>query len=754
MNDAEGVTVKLAELLRHPDDLDKIPALKSEFIRKKAAVDGQLKIGLKELLDITNHGIGSISDGQKVVGQIKEEMMKIDKLCAEAQDMIRDFPNINVVAQTHRNFTQVETMKKDLETFNERLSEVGTLLRRDQDNMEEMPNLLQIHHELSLLRNIRDDAMDQIHRAGDASMQNELENFFVRMDEVVDWFDENLGTICVNLMPYAQEGRHGLIVRAAIIIEDEERNDRKARALQDVQREHKDLASRFKSFTTGPKETRGYKEKLLQAIKFSTEAQMQQAEEKFIQDQNPKKLSSYMKWYFVSLAEAKDILSKLMPRKWRIFETYVKIYHQTVHDSLIKLIDDPNTPPPHLLAIIKWEEVYYRNMQQLDCIESSLSPQLLDNRSGDLVREWWQVIVKNLDSWMSESRRLDAREFAARSESFQLDKDAQGRLRTKNLTTMWQFFSAPIDQAVKAQREDVVESVVDAIFVSLRDWQATWQRRLDEECDKNTTQKPGDSDGFVSLQEFLIAVANDQIFCIDEEDGPGFLPQFITQFEPHVSENYRERLTQDISLFQYSSVDFATHCVAKVVEITFASEFRSVFSTFFTERWIYPDQTYVGMPSVLFTLMEYITEYKELFTGDMYFIYVEELCDTLLFTFLQSVRNKGIKFRRDAPFGPRLREDVIACFAWFDQNIPDPAATKLKWKPVEPFLNLLASEKAALPDVYRGLRELVPEIQWSWVECVLKSRDDWDRSTISSVKAVHNQMPAAAASGSRLGNMK
>ena len=31
---------RLADLLRHPEDLEKIPALKIEYQRKKAAVDG------------------------------------------------------------------------------------------------------------------------------------------------------------------------------------------------------------------------------------------------------------------------------------------------------------------------------------------------------------------------------------------------------------------------------------------------------------------------------------------------------------------------------------------------------------------------------------------------------------------------------------------------------------------------------------------------------------------------------------------
>ena len=56
MDDVESATVKLAELLRHPEDLDKIPGLKAEFTRKKAAVDGQLRHGLKEQLELTQSG--------------------------------------------------------------------------------------------------------------------------------------------------------------------------------------------------------------------------------------------------------------------------------------------------------------------------------------------------------------------------------------------------------------------------------------------------------------------------------------------------------------------------------------------------------------------------------------------------------------------------------------------------------------------------------------------------------------------------
>ena len=121
MNDGtlEDTTSKLAELLRQPDDLDKLPSLRSEFARKKAAINGQLKHGLREQLEITANGMANINDGHRIVGLIKDEMMKIDKLCAEAQGMIREFPEVEKLGLMQRNFAAVEAMKASIDGFGE-----------------------------------------------------------------------------------------------------------------------------------------------------------------------------------------------------------------------------------------------------------------------------------------------------------------------------------------------------------------------------------------------------------------------------------------------------------------------------------------------------------------------------------------------------------------------------------------------------------------------------------------------------------
>jgi len=195
MADTEAVKVKLAELLKHPDDLDKIPALKAEFTRKKTAIDSQLRLGFQEQLSITQSGISAVNEGQRTVDLIKAELMKIDKLCAEAQNMIKDFPDVGKVAVTHRNFGAVEKMKNDIEMFDVRLAECERLLGEDDTDLENQPNLLAVHLEVSRLRDIRDAALEQVRlsEAGEELINNlqlptgaTLQDYFQKLQETVE----------------------------------------------------------------------------------------------------------------------------------------------------------------------------------------------------------------------------------------------------------------------------------------------------------------------------------------------------------------------------------------------------------------------------------------------------------------------------------------------------------------------------------------------------------------------------------------
>ncbi|KAL8838276.1 MAG: hypothetical protein Q9176_005205 [Flavoplaca citrina] len=736
----ENTIVDLADLLRHPEDLDKIPFLKSEFTRKKAAIDSQLKVGLKDQLQVTQSGMSSISDGQRTVNQIKEEMMKIDKLCAESQNMIRDFPNINLVSQVHRNFAQVEAMKANIESFDGRLKDLEHLLREDDEDMENQPNLLSIHYGLTQLRDIRDDAMDQIKRASDASLETHLQDYFTRLDDVIEWFDDHLGIACMNLIPLVQAGNHGTVVRLALIIEEEEKSDKKVKALQDAQREYKDLASRFKSMTSGPKQLRGYKEKFLKTIEAYAQPNFEKAEGRFLEE--PEKLPKIMAWYFNDLNAVKLGMANLMPKKWKIFKTYTDIYHRMMHDWLVKHIDNPELSPPHMLSIIDWSEKYYAKMTKLGWDQKDLQPHVLDAREAELIREYRQLIVKSVDEWMDRMFAADKKSFIERKPDT-LDNNEHGYFRTKTLGDMWRMLKEQTAVARESGRTDVAEGVFDAMFRALKSRQNVWQKMVDEESLK-FKQPPADQEGMQVFQDWLIAIANDQIACIDDNEDVGqlgYLTRFQQDLEPLVSPKYMAHAGTELDALRDGFVDLGTHCIATFVSLIFNVDFRSTVADFFTTKWY----NEYAMKRITTTFDDYIGDYSKVLHHSLLDILIEELADELLVHYLSSVRNKGAKFRRTDPFTEKFKDDILTVFEFF-QNLNtradlanlvtvDFAIIKQKWRVVDKMVRLLEADKAGAVLVYEEFKREYWDLQMNWVEAVLRSRDDFDRSMLSGVKA-------------------
>ncbi|KAH2923160.1 hypothetical protein KXW15_004551, partial [Aspergillus fumigatus] len=275
---------RLDEILRHPEDLDKIAGLKAEYSRKKGTVDSQLREGLRHQLETVQRSINALTEGQRQVTKTRDELQTIDKLCAESQTSVDDFSRIDKLAKVQRNFEATLMMKKGLENFSIDLAEVEELLRQDDEDLENQPNLLRVHMQISRLRDFRDEAMDQIRKAQDPSSEAALTDYFQGLDSVIDWFDEHLGTACMNLIPLVQSDNRSMVVRLGVIVMTEEKNDATVRALQEAQKDHQDLAGRFKSMNIGPKTVRGYKEKLLQAIELYAENQFRETKEAFLGD--------------------------------------------------------------------------------------------------------------------------------------------------------------------------------------------------------------------------------------------------------------------------------------------------------------------------------------------------------------------------------------------------------------------------------------------------------------------------------------
>ncbi|KAJ5168905.1 uncharacterized protein N7482_004499 [Penicillium canariense] len=732
--DGTVVMPRLEDILRHPEDLDKINGLKAEYQRKKAAVDSRLREGLREQLEAVQRSIGILTEGQRQVSKTKDELQGIDKLCAESQESVEDFAQIDKLARIQRHFDATLLMKKGLENFSADIQEVEDLLREDDDDLENQPNLLKAHMQISRLRDFRDEAMDQIHKSHDTSSEETLIEYFQGLDSVIDWFDDHLGTACMNLIPLVQEDNRSMVVRLAVVVMNEEKNDDTVKALQEAQKDHKDLASRFKSMNIGPKTVRGYKNKFLQAIEFYAQNQFNNTKDEFLED--PDHMEKSFRWFFNDLFTVQQGMQALMPKKWKIYKTYTDIYHRMMHDFLVEFIDDPEVPADNLLKIIHWSEKYYKKMKKLGWTPGELQPNLLDDREPELVRQWQSVIINAVEEWMDRIFETDKRGLVER-QADSLDTNADGYFRTKTQADMWRMLHEQVQAAGQSERADVVEGVIDAMFRALKGRQSAWQALIDDECNK-AKAPGGDNEGVQLLQDWLVGVANDQIACIDdnEETGQtGYLTRFKADIEPFVTPKYMAtRAASELEALRDGYVDLSTHCLALFVDVVFTVDLSSVLTDLFTSRW-YGE---FAIKRITTTFEDYLVDYGPVLHPSLVEILVEELSDELLVRYLSSVRNKGVKFRRQVdPFTEKFKDDVLTVFDFFKKYEDSFESTiKQKWRLVDWLVRLLEAEKGqALVNVYEAFKNEYWDLQLSWVEAVLRTRDDFERSMVSSIKA-------------------
>jgi exocyst complex component 3 len=754
---------RLEDLLRHPEDLDKIGGLKAEYQRKKTAVDLRLREGLRDQLEAVQRSISALTEGQRQVSKTKDELQGIDKLCAESQDSVEDFAQIDQLARIQRHFDATIMMKRGLENFGADLQEVEDLLEEDEADMEDQPNLLRAHMQISRLRDFRDEAMDQIGKAQDRSSEETLEEYFEGLDSVITKFDAHLDNACENLIELAQSNR-SMVVRLAVVVMNEEKNDDTVRALQEAQKDHKDLASRFKSMNIGPKTVRGYKSKFIKAIEVHAHKKFEPIRGNFL-DQ-PTKLNTHFQWFFNELAAVKEYMQSLVPKKWKIFETYTNIYHHMIHDFLLSMIDatgDDALPADNLLEIVKWSDNYYKNMAQFGWTQTDLQPNLLDDRKPELIQRWQSVIINAVEEWMNNIFNSGKKSLVERAAD-SLDNNAEGHFRTKGLNDMWVMLYQQVmasggpkkrkgpkgdespeetkrreeaDRQDQANRAQLVEGIIDAMFRSLRSHQSAWQTVVDEECAKHYNGS-ADQEGVQLLQDWMIGIANDQISCIDdnEETGVfGYLTRFKNEFERLVTPKYLATTANvELEALRDGYVDLSTHCLAQFVNIVFTVDLDTVLPDIFTPRW-YGEY---AMKRITSTFEDYMADYTPVLHPSLAEILVEELSDELLVRYLSAVRNKGVKFRRHVdPFTEKFKDDVLTVFAFFE-NYPDSfeGTIKQKWRLVEWLVQLLDTDKGpALVLVYESFKIEYWDLQLSWVEAVLRTRDDFERSMITSIKA-------------------
>lgn len=587
-----------------------------------------------------------------------------------------------------------------------------------------MANILPIHFALTQLQDFRDDVMEQSSKA-DSDVRKTLQSYFSPLDATTDQFDERIGLVSMSLIDLVRAGNFSLVVRLAKIIEAEERADEKVIALKEAQDTHQHLTSKFKSIARVTKNVRGYKDKFLNCIRAAAEAKFENSKNNFEDD--PESLAQNLEWYFEDLDVVKHDFPRLFPSKWKIFYTILNIYHNLMHDFLKEFMDREDLDGQSLLSIILWNGEYSKGMKSLGVKASDMVPHVIDGKEAELLREYSQLIARKMEEWMNNIIEDDTKEFINRDHQ---PIEEEGKWHMPSVPTMFTMINQQLNVALDSNKGNVVTGVVDECCRLLKNRQSKWEQVIKDEIGKHmravTTQEQEDlPDGIL---EYMIAVANDQIRCA------AYTQEISDRNAPLLSKKYEDQLRSSLDDATNGFVDLATFCMSQLIEIIF-NDLKPIRKVLFTSAWYGGSE----METIINTIRSYVVDIEPGLDEDLFSAFMHQLSEQTCIVYLSGVNNKGAKFRLGEA-AAQIRSDVATAYGFLSEYV-DRGEVKNVWSVLEHFLALICTDKDALPEKYADFKEAYWDLPMSWVETVIKCREDKSRDMLESVRLRAGYMP-------------
>lgn len=416
-----------------------------------------------------------------------------------------------------------------------------------------------------------------------------------------------------------------------------------------------------------------------------------------------------------------------MPRRWKIFETYLEIYHNLMHDFLKDQIEKPDLDGQSLLNIILWNGEYNKGMKTLGVKAAELKPQLIDGREAELLKEYSQLIVKKMEEWMNKIMEDDTKDFILRTHQ---PNEEDSKWHMPSVPTMFTMINQQLNVALDSNKGNVVTGVVDECVRLLKNRQVRWQEVMADEINKHVkaTTKEDLEDLPDGILEYMMAVANDQI------RSAAYTQEISDRVAPMLSKKYEDQVRRALEDAMNGFVDLATYSLAQIIEIIF-NDLKPPIKNLFTPAW------YNGsdMETMATTMRSYIVDLNPGLDADLFPAFMHQLSEKTCVAYLGGVHNKGAKFR-SSEAAAQIRSDVAVGYGFLTEFV-DRGEVKGVWTVLEHFLALICSEKPLLGEKYDAFKQSYWDLPVTWVEAVIKCRDDKSKDMLEIVRSRGTYVP-------------
>ncbi|KAF9116156.1 SNARE-binding exocyst subunit S6 [Mortierella sp. AM989] len=705
----------ISAMLKHPDDLSTLSAIRQKLIREKAIVDQQLKIGVQNQMEDTKEALDILGTTKEQVLGIRSNMKNIDSLCKDAQGLIKDYPRIRKISQTHQNFVATRTLVNNFQDLHQDLDRIKSMMYDDMKNiLGPAPNLLMVHYQLYKLEQLRNTT---VHMARDEPLDVKvtLKQYFGRLDQVIEEFEEYLWELTRSMIDLIKKKQGSVIVRVIKIIESEENADTKAVTTKAERRTSRQGLGGKKT-EKPPREVKSLRSKFFDVLHDEVSRKFNTLLERV--DKEPLECLDATDFVFPDLALVYDELVPRSPSNYKIFPFFVLEYHRHVYELANKIVSSPDLDGGRILHLLRWVREYYANMNhQLGVTEELLEPQLLDGNEQGLLDEYLKLVRTNLIKWTNNMMATATTDFSDRQAAPEKDSDKLYNMQTANL--LFEMVNQQITLAADSQQSTVIEQVVKECIGVIKDYQKKWKEIITAEV-KRQLEAPGAPAG---LAEYIMAATNDQIKCAE------FAEAVLARIEKDNMIKNRKSFETARDLLNESMDDFfdvATHGANSLMDLAF-NDVKDPLSKLHTSSW-YDDDP---MGLIIATLKDYTDDCRIHLNDYMFNKLVDWMLERLMIAQIDALRNKGAKLKYPA-CTDRLNQDRTAVFRFFVQYKPINDLQQ-DFDAIEKLHVFACSAKKGAYLSFFTMKRIYHDLPIPLVEDILARRDDLDRSSIKEI---------------------
>ncbi|XP_072042322.1 exocyst complex component 3-like isoform X2 [Amphiura filiformis] len=448
----EAASKRVENMLKRPDQLERVEQIRRREARKKASVEARLKTAMQSQLDGVRTGLTQLQSALATIKEVRSWVKEVDSKYLECAELSSKLGEVKEVANRHSQLAAAVENLKHIFTVPENVKKTERFIEEEK--------LLLAHKGLMELESSRDDLLYELHKHPSENPSDDylLKNYFADVDQLSDQLFKHIKVVLQRLLNCARENP-ALLVTALRIIEREERIDKKMSDREKMAGFH------------APGRPKEWRKRALSEMK---KVALVRFEGSQLEDRTEDKMWLVRHLELVrqnavgDLTTVKHLCVPCFPPDYYIFQYFINMYQDCLATHLQDII---NAELEHneIIYLLTWLTEYEGSSMLGDpnlAIDVSKIPPLLPNQDVDnLQQQYMRTLTTNIQTWMSNALDTDVKDWHRDTEP---ESDGEGFFRTQLPVIIFQM----IEQNLQVSNQISKDLTTKVVLLCVEELQA------------------------------------------------------------------------------------------------------------------------------------------------------------------------------------------------------------------------------------------------------------------------------------------